>query len=64
VADEPSGGDASNLHNVLFVPQDGLLYVANASHTKPAAEMPYVKIDLSGLLKQAGTSAGESTAAG
>jgi hypothetical protein len=54
---------SSNLHNVLFIPQDGLLYVANASHTKPAAEMPYVKIDLFGLLKQAGTSASESTAA-
>jgi len=40
----------SNLHNVLFVPADGLLYVANASHTKPAAETPYVKIDLKGLL--------------
>jgi hypothetical protein len=40
----------SNLHNVLFVPADGVLYVANASHTKPAAEMPYVKIDLRGLL--------------
>lgn len=54
---------SSNLHNVLFIPQDGLLYVANASHSKPAAEMPYVKIDLYGLLKQAGTSASESTAA-
>ena len=54
---------SSNLHNVLFIPQDGLLYVANASHTKPAAEMPYVKIDLFGLLQQAGASASESTAA-
>lgn len=43
----------SNLHNVLFVPQDGLLYVANASHSRPAAEMPYVRIDLQELLKQA-----------
>ncbi len=53
---------SSNLHNVLFVPQDGLLYVANASHTKPAAEMPYVKVDLYGLLKQAGTPVSDSTA--
>ncbi|MFM7057302.1 MAG: C45 family autoproteolytic acyltransferase/hydrolase [Planctomycetota bacterium] len=45
----------SNLHNVLFVPADGVLYVANASHTKPAAETPYVKIDLRALL-----TAGES----
>lgn len=43
----------SNLHNVLFVPADGILYVANASHTKPAAEMPYVRLDLNALLKSA-----------
>lgn len=42
----------SNLHNVLFVPQDGILYVANASHKKPAAEMPYVRLDLQALLKR------------
>lgn len=41
---------SSNLHNVLFVPADGVLYVANASHDKPAAEMPYVKIDLKKML--------------
>lgn len=40
----------SNLHNVLFVPADGILYVADASHDKPAAEMPYVKLDLNQLL--------------
>ncbi|MEZ6130319.1 MAG: C45 family peptidase [Planctomycetaceae bacterium] len=40
----------SNLHNVLFVPADGVLYVANASHKKPAAEMPYVKLNLNELL--------------
>ncbi|MCY3007736.1 MAG: C45 family autoproteolytic acyltransferase/hydrolase [Planctomycetota bacterium] len=42
----------SNLHNVLFVPEDGLLYVANASHSKPAAEMPYAKLDLGALLQE------------
>ena len=42
----------SNLHNVLFVPEDGLLYVANASHSKPAAEMPYAKFDLGALLEE------------
>jgi len=42
----------SNLHNVLFVPADGVLYVANASHTKPGAEMPYVKVDLMKLLSE------------
>ena len=42
----------SNMHNVLFVPEDGLLYVANASHSKPAAEMPYTKLDLGALLQE------------
>lgn len=40
----------SNLHNVLFVPADGVLYVANADHQSPAAERPYVKLDLHQLL--------------
>jgi hypothetical protein len=40
----------SNLHNVLFVPADGVLYVANANHDHPAAERPYVKLDLKQLL--------------
>jgi hypothetical protein len=40
----------SNLHNVLFVPADGVLYVANANHKHPAAERPYVKLDLRELL--------------
>ncbi|MEJ7593572.1 MAG: hypothetical protein WKF77_18700 [Planctomycetaceae bacterium] len=42
---------SSNLHNVLFVPAEGVLYVANASHNKPAAEMPYVRIDLKKMLE-------------
>ena len=41
----------SNLHNVLFVPADGVLYVANADHKHPAAERPYVKLDLHALLR-------------
>lgn len=41
----------SNLHNVLFVPADGVLYVANADHKHPAAERPYAKLDLRALLK-------------
>lgn len=40
----------SNLHNVLFVPEDGVLYVANADHKHPAAERPYVKLNLRDLL--------------
>lgn len=53
----------SNLHNVLFVPEDGLLYVANAAHGKPAAECPYVRIDLNALLKGDGTPTPDATAA-
>ncbi len=41
----------SNLHNVLFVPEDGVLYIANADHKSPAAERPYVRIDLHEQLK-------------
>ncbi|MGZ0171464.1 MAG: C45 family autoproteolytic acyltransferase/hydrolase [Planctomycetales bacterium] len=41
----------SNLHNVLFVPADGILYVANADHKSPAAERPYVKLNLHELLR-------------
>jgi hypothetical protein len=44
----------SNLHNVLFVPADGVLYVANADHKHPAAERPYVKLDLRELLTSFG----------
>jgi hypothetical protein len=40
----------SNLHNVLFVPADGILYVANADHKHPAAERPYAKLNLTELL--------------
>lgn len=40
----------SNLHNVLFVPADGKLYVANADHDHPAAERPYVELNLRELL--------------
>jgi hypothetical protein len=41
----------SNLHNVLFVPAQGVLYVANADHSSPAAERPYVRLDLKALLE-------------
>ena len=41
----------SNLHNVLFVPADGVLYVANADHKRPAAECNYVRLDLNELLQ-------------
>lgn len=41
----------SNLHNVLFVPADGVMYVANATHDQPAAETQYVRININELLK-------------
>jgi len=42
----------SNLHNVLFVPEDGLFQVANASHSGPAADQPYVEYDLNALVQE------------
>ena len=41
----------SNLHNVLFVPQDLLVYVAHADHSTIAARRPYVRYDLRRLFK-------------
>ena len=38
----------SNLHNVLFVPED-LVFYADGRHI--AAERPYVKLDLTALLE-------------
>ena len=40
-----------NLHDVLFVPQDLICYVANADRRHPAADQPYVKFDLTQWLK-------------
>lgn len=51
---------SSNLHNVLFVPQDGVLYVANADHRRPAAECAYVRLDLNELLRGASAAAAAS----
>ncbi|MGN6546611.1 MAG: C45 family autoproteolytic acyltransferase/hydrolase [Aureliella sp.] len=42
---------STNLHNVLFVPEDGVLYIANADHEHPAAERPYVRLDLNELVR-------------
>ena len=44
---------ASNLHNVLFVPQDLVFYVAHADHRTIAARRPYVRYDLRALLATA-----------
>lgn len=42
----------SNLHNVLFVPEDGVFYVAHASHSEIAANRPYTRFDLAEVFKQ------------
>lgn len=42
---------SSNLHNVLFVPADRVFHVANATHRQPAADRPYVRLDLNQLLQ-------------
>jgi hypothetical protein len=49
------------LHDVLFIPQDGVFYVANADHKHPAWERPYAKYDLNALIRS--MHGGESTAA-
>ncbi len=53
----------SNLHNVLFIPEDGVLFVANADHKRPAAERSYMRLDLNELLgsmaRQTSADAGE-----
>lgn len=41
----------SNLHNVLFIPEDLVFYVANASNNDIAARMPYVRYDLKKILE-------------
>jgi hypothetical protein len=47
----------SNLHDVLFVPSDLVLYVANADRKSPAANRPYVRYDLGAILKEAASTA-------
>ena len=36
----------SNLHDALMVPEQGVVYVAVASQTEPAATQPYARVDL------------------
>lgn len=41
----------SNLHNALMIPEDGILYVANAdTHKNPAWKQPYHRFDLHTLM--------------
>jgi hypothetical protein len=54
----------SNLHNALFVPQDGVFYVANADHKHPAAERPYARYDLNALLRTMPGAVPESASTG
>jgi hypothetical protein len=51
----------SNLHNVLFVPEKLILHVAHASHKKPAAECPSVRLDLAKLLEEVPGARGAAT---
>jgi len=53
----PVAARGSNLHNVLFVPRDGVLFVANARGRKDAFEQTYYRYDLAELLKEAAPSA-------
>lgn len=53
----------SNLHNVLFVPADGVLFVANADHKRPAADCKYVELNLRKLLASMSTIPGSKPAA-
>jgi len=48
----------SNLHDVLFVPQDLALYVANARGSKAACDQPYRRYHLPSILKQMARSPG------
>ncbi len=41
---------ASNLHNVLFVPERLELHVSHATHDSVAAERPFVRLDLAALV--------------
>jgi len=54
----------SNLHNVLFVPERLRLHVANASHSRPAAERPAVELDLAALLARVPAAAERAAAGG
>jgi len=49
----PVAARGSNLHNVLFVPQAGVLFVANARGRKDAFEETYYRYRLAELLKEA-----------
>jgi hypothetical protein len=42
----------SNLHDVLFVPEDLVLHVAHATKDQPADELPYTRIDAGQLFKE------------
>ena len=42
----------ANLHNVLFVPEDLVLFVANAGPGTIAADGPYIRYDLTEILNR------------
>jgi hypothetical protein len=51
--DAPVAMGNSNLHSVLFVPEDLVLYVANAGRNGPAYKEKYYRYALEELLKDA-----------
>ncbi|MBM3954957.1 MAG: hypothetical protein FJ309_10145 [Planctomycetes bacterium] len=53
----------SNLHNVLFVPEQLVLHVAHAAHGKPAAECRSVRLDFGALLEKVPAEARDAAAA-
>jgi len=55
--DYPVSAKGSNLHNVLFVPADLVLHVANARGKADACTQTYYRYDLNSLLKQAAETA-------
>ena len=50
--DHPVAARGGNLHNVLFVPQDLVMWVANARGRKDACQETYYRYDLRALLKE------------
>jgi Acyl-coenzyme A:6-aminopenicillanic acid acyl-transferase len=57
----PVAAKGANLHNVLFVPQDLVLFVAGARGRKDAFEEVYYRYDLGKLLAEPGAARGQIT---
>ncbi|MBN2581707.1 MAG: hypothetical protein JXL80_01470, partial [Planctomycetes bacterium] len=51
--DYPVATEGDNLHNVLFVPSDLVLTVANACGRQDACKQPYFRYEFAKLLREA-----------